>query len=393
MTLEELYQDAQNDRLVDLLLLHEMGVASQQEQTELAALLAADADAAGMRELFLLEKDGLDEGHELLIIAMPDKRPGRIVPMRRWAIATAACVLLAATTIILWQRNSSGTDKPLVATELQPAERDVAPGVNKAVLTLANGQQVLLDDAIAGHVAAQGNTRVIKLKPGMLAYEAGTASGTAMQFNTITTPRAGQYIVQLPDGSIAWLNAASSIRFPVLFSGKERVVETTGEVYFEVAANAQKPFKVKTAGQEVLVLGTKFNIDAHFDEDDHKISTTLLQGSVRVALNGDVTQKLIPGQQARVSNQAIELVKNANLSEVMAWKEGVFRFNETTIDVIMKQIARWYDVDVVFKNNAKTSAHFIGTIQRNVPLSQVLQLLELTGTIHFTVRGKTVVVE
>jgi ferric-dicitrate binding protein FerR (iron transport regulator) len=270
----------------------------------------------------------------------------------------------------------------------QPAYKtDVAPGTNKAILTLASGKQIVLDNASKGNLATEGATNIIQLNNGELAYEAGSGgSAGAVAYNTIATPKAGQYVIQLPDGSKVWLNAASSLRFPVVFTGKSRVVEMTGEAYFEIAANARQPFKVKTGQQEIQVLGTHFNISAY--ADDKTVNTTLLEGSVRVT-NGEETQYLNPGQQAQADNRYIALVYKPDIEEVMAWKNGIFRFNESSVEAVMKQLSRWYNVEVVYENNSRSSTQFVGTIPRNVPLSEVLHLLELTGHVQFSIENSS----
>ncbi|BAV07738.1 FecR family protein [Filimonas lacunae] len=388
MTFQQLYREAGNDRLIDLLMMRDADVLSPAEAQELADLITSRPEMQGIVLMYELEKESLE--HETIIIQPVVKRRMLLgMPVRRAvAVAAASLLAVAGTYILVKQLHAPATTSSTAA--ITPAvKQDVQPGKNRAVLTLANGQQIVLDDAGKGNVAAQGNTQIIKLDDGKLAYNADKKlPGGNSGFNTITTPRGGVYIIQLPDKSMVYLNSASSLRFPVAFTGKERIVEMTGEAYFEVAKNSSQPFQVKAGLHTVQVLGTNFNISAYPEE---LVSTTLLQGLVRVT-NGDVTQQLVPGTQAQSNGPGITLVKHPDLADVMAWKEGVFRFNETTIDDIMKQLARWYDIEVVYAANRKPSEHFMGTIQRNVPLSQVLHLLELTGSIHFTIQGKTVMV-
>lgn len=388
MGLDELYIYAGNERLIDLLLLREAGLLTAAQQQELTGLLQQPG-AEGILVMFHIEKPYLSSPfvpeemaavEETLVTGKP-----RRIPLWR-TMAIAASVLLAVGGVYWFMDGSKQQPPAVVQAKQKPA--DVQPGTNKAVLTLANGQQIVLDDASKGSVAIEGNTQVMKLTGGELAYQAAKGTAAAeMVYNTITTPRAGQYIVLLPDGSKVWLNAATRLRFPVAFTGKERVVEMTGEAYFEIAANARQPFRVKTTQQTVDVLGTNFNISAY--PEDKTVNTTLLKGSVRVTTNGGVAQYLDPGQQAQSDGQHFTLVKKPDIEEVMAWKNGVFRFNETSLEVIMKQLARWYDVEIVYEHNNKPLDRFVGTIPRNVPLSEVLHLLELTGHVQFSIENSS----
>jgi len=377
MRVEHLYNNAGNARLIDLLMMREAGMLLPEEEAELDALLETP-DGPGIQRMYHTEKEYLQPVIEAPVFTGKVRR----LPVLRY-MAGAAAVLLIAGSIYYFSEHTA--ERPVVAGGKPAFKTDVAPGANKAVLTLANGRQILLDDAGKGNLAREGATDIMKLSNGELAYKAGeTEANREIAYNTIATPRAGQYMVGLPDGSKVWLNAASSIRFPVAFKGKDRVVEMTGEAYFEIAANARQPFKVKTGKQEIQVLGTNFNISAY--AEDKTVNTTLLEGSVRVT-NGEDAQYLNPGQQAQADEAHIALVKKPDLEEVMAWKNGVFRFNESSIEVIMKQLSRWYDVEVVYENNKQPSTRFVGTIPRNVPLSEVLHLLELTGHIQFSIEN------
>jgi transmembrane sensor len=288
-------------------------------------------------------------------------------------------------------------------------KNDVQPGGNKATLTLAGGSVIDLDSAQHGALATQGNSRVIKLNDSVLTYAPAATGSEAIGYNTLATPKGGQYLLVLPDGSKVWLNAASSITYPTAFTGKERVVTMTGEAYFEVSKNASQPFKVGIPGkEEVEVLGTSFNVNAYNDEPE--IKTTLLEGSVKVKtenLVGVNTNKeklsvvLKPGQQAEIANsvvgaitnndkEQIKVVHSVDVEEVMAWKNGLFRFNDVGIRTIMQQAARWYDVQIEYQTSEKLG--FVATISRNVPVSKLLQLLELTDRVHFKVDGKKITV-
>ncbi len=316
---------------------------------------------------------------------------------RRWWIAAASILLIAASTVY-FLRKQTVTKTLLTTSNITKRVDDIFPGGNKAILTLTNGAKVMLDSMKNGSRTQQGNTKVIKLGSGQLAYEAfsGPSKGgkREISYNTITTPRGGQYQVILPDGSKVWLNAASSLHFPTAFSGKERKVEVSGEAYFEIAKNASTPFTVHISsshgqdGGTVEVLGTHFNINAY--EDESSIKTTLLEGAVKIFKDNE-TMILSPGEQAAVNkNGEIKLVKNTDVDEAVAWKNGLFEFDGNDIQSVMRQISRWYDVDVKYKST--TSAHFLGTISRNVNASEVLKMLEMTGEVHFRIEGKSITV-
>lgn len=266
---------------------------------------------------------------------------------------------------------------------------DITPGGNRATLILGDGTQLILDSTSDGSLALQGNTNVIKVATGQLEYKNDkNKSLKEVLYNQISTPRAGQYHVKLSDGTRVWLNSASSIRFPTDFQDSLREVEITGEAYFEVAHNAAKPFRIKVKDAYINVLGTHFNVMAY--DNESSIKTTLLQGAVKVTSN-KLSRLLAPGQQSQVnSSGAIEIIKEADIEEAVAWRHGKFLFNSADLHSIMRQIERWYDVDVSFARNV--DLHFTGQLSRNVNVSQVLRKLELTNEIHFKIeKGKITV--
>jgi ferric-dicitrate binding protein FerR (iron transport regulator) len=264
----------------------------------------------------------------------------------------------------------------------------VLPGGNRALLTLANGSSIVLDSAADGILAQQGNTRIKKLNGGQIVYSVPGMKPEAVFYNVLTTPRGGQYRLALPDGSQVWLNAASSIRYPTAFTGRERRVEITGEAYFEIAKNPQMPFYVKVNDMQVEVLGTHFNVMAYANED--AVRTTLLEGSVKVN-RGSSTVFLKPGQQSALGEKgAVSVIDGADTEEAVAWKNGLFEFDNVSIETVLRQISRWYDVDVQYEGNTMPS-HFGGQISRYSNLSQVLKILELSG-IHFRIEGKRLIV-
>jgi len=278
------------------------------------------------------------------------------------------------------------------------AKKDIAPGGNKAILTLANGTKVTLDNAANGKIAQQAGVVITKTKSGQILYTISTSKtdvkDIAVAYNTIETPRGGQYQVDLPDGTKVWLNAASSLRYPTRFAGNERRVELHGEGYFEVVKNKKMPFRVETPGQVVEDLGTHFNVEAYADDPASK--TTLLEGEVKIskAINGkllaaDASKILRPGEQA-VVNENIK-IKNVDVDEVVAWKEGVFEFDNEDIGSIMRKVSRWYNVDVEYKGTP-TNDGFGGVVSRAKNISAVLHILETTGAVHFKIEGRRIMV-
>ena len=303
----------------------------------------------------------------------------------RWAAAAAIILLLGAGSYFLFYNKSQ---KQIALTQQQRFKNDVAPGKNGAVLTLAGGQKIVLDSTAQGRISTQGNTSVLNIN-GQLKYDVIREKPAEILYNTLTTLRGNKYQLVLPDGSKIWLNAASSIKYPIAFVGKERQVEITGEAYFEVTRDVSKAFIVKAGGQEIRVLGTQFNVNTYTDEPTAK--TTLLEGSVEVK-SGSQSVIIKPGEQARESNPGdLTIVREVDLIETMAWKDGVFRFKEATIEPLMRQIARWYDVDVGYEGG-EVKQHFIATIPMNATAEEVFKALELTGGVHFKIDGKKIIV-
>ncbi|MBO9564319.1 MAG: FecR domain-containing protein [Niastella sp.] len=316
-----------------------------------------------------------------------------------WAAATLLLLVTAGTLFLLSRKDKDGL--PGIATAEERFRNDVEPGSNKATLTLANGNNITLDSTTNGLLAQQGNTAIINSNNGQVAYqkkEGNTENGVevhSMVYNTITTPHGGQYMVVLPDGSKAWLNSASSLRFPTAFTEKERVVELTGEGYFEVASSYRKkdkskiPFTLKAGTVAVEVLGTHFNVNAYIDEEE--IITTLLEGAVQVKGSQD-GGLLKPGEQAQVNKQGTLKKTKPDLEPVMAWRNGLFSFKNASIASIMRQAQRWYGIEVVYESKVNKEQALNGDIPRNVALSKFLKILEATGSLHFQIVGKRVIV-
>lgn len=303
-------------------------------------------------------------------------------------IKLAAAILLFMLCGVYFIKNNKPEPAALTAIS-KPKAFDKKPGGNKAILTLGNGSQIVLDSARNGLLVQQGNTKIIKSANGHIAYNKTLTATTTPIYNTMTTPRGGKYDLQLSDGTRVWLNASSSITYPIAFSGTERRVTVTGEAYFEVAKNKDMPFKINVNDQEeVQVLGTHFNIMAYSDEP--LIKTTLLEGSVKIVKN-KITGMLKPGQQAQMTTDGkLSVTDDADINAVMAWKNGQTLFVNEDIKTIMRRVSRWYDVDVDYEGDVPARL-FTGGISRESNLSVLLKVLEL-NKIHFKVTGKKLIV-
>lgn len=309
-----------------------------------------------------------------------------VTSLRRIGIAASILGILVVASFLLFNKNGSRQVVKTVPGD-HKFKNDVDPGGNKATLTLADGSVILLDEAKNGLLAQQGAAKVIKLD-GKLLYNPDVNITGQIVYNMISTPKGGQYQLELPDGSLVWLNATSSIRFPTSFTEKERRVEITGEAYLEVAKKPSKPFVVTVNGSEIRVLGTHFNINAYGDEDN--LRTTLLEGSIKF-IDGNSSHILHPGQQSQLrKDRTVKVVSKVDVDEVVAWKNGLFSFENAGIETIMRQLARWYDVDVDYRG--RIDDLFIAEMHRNIKLSDVLKALELTGKVRFEIEGKKIIV-
>jgi transmembrane sensor len=311
-------------------------------------------------------------------VSVSGGEPSRVRRLTRRAMTAAAVVLLLIGLTRLWRsyRPIQADTAPVVV---------VAPGGNKAVLTLAGGKKIILDSAAAGILAEQGNTHVQKLGDGKLAYKVGDEGGVRGDnvanagkagsavtglYNTLTTPRGGQYQLVLPDGTKVWLNAASSLTYPTAFTGNSRTVEMTGEAYFEVAHDRKRPFMVRVGGQMIEDIGTQFNVNAYTDEPAQV--TTLLEGAVKVG-----GRLLRPGEKATVTGATATgagdiQVTRGDPNQAVAWKNGLFDFTDVGLQTVMRQLSRWYNVDVTYEGNIPPR-QFTGMIGRSLTLDQVLK--------------------
>ncbi|MBO9620392.1 MAG: FecR domain-containing protein [Niabella sp.] len=325
-----------------------------------------------------------------------DNMPGsKEIRMRSAYWIAAAVAMFAILGILFYSVPKKKASIPNIAN--QTPNNIPAPATNRAMITLSNGRQVFLDSAGNGPLAATGNIKLVKLANGQIAYQAtdGTPDNDAdlkqLQYNTLTNPNGSKVIdVQLSDGSRVWLNAGSSVTYPVAFVGKERKVELNGEGYFEVAKNPFKKFVVTANGTTTEVLGTHFNINAY--SDGRAVTTTLLEGSVKIGMQKDAPAALYikPGQQAIVFEKNIKVISGVDVNGVIAWKNGLFEFKEADIKTIMDQLSRWYDLEVIYKGTI--NKHFGGTISRELPASDVFKMLELTGEVKFIIQGRKVIV-
>jgi len=318
--------------------------------------------------------------------AIPVQR-GLLRWLTRWKGVAAILFVLVTGLTFLWRYNQKKETVPAVVVT---AQQEVLPGGWKATLRLADGAVIALKDT-GTSVVQTGNGIRITQQNGEVIYE-NTGEGTAAmqgRWNTISTPLGGKYKLLLPDGSRVWLNAGSDLRFPAAFESSRREVELTGEAYFEVARNERKPFRVKVNELTVDVLGTHFNVKAYGDEP--LVQATLIEGSVKVsALLWE--ELLHPGRQACLDKAKKLLeIRTANIKDVLAWKNDLFRFSKESLEDVMRKIGRWYNVEVVY-SGVGTDTEFSGMISRNVPLSQVLKMLEMTGGAKFRVEDRKVTV-
>ncbi|MEO6133770.1 MAG: FecR domain-containing protein [Ginsengibacter sp.] len=384
-------------RLAELFELYVKRNISEQDELELMTLLI-DPELQDVKNR-LIEKSydeqplfyRMNEAHadnifnEIVIKAKPVQR-------KLWSqIAVAASVLLIVSSGIYFlylnkTSKQATNDKIVITTPLDVT----APAINRATIQLANGQIVYLDSTANGIVATQSNVQLKKLADGNITYN-GSSTTPTVSYNTLTNPRGSKVInITLNDGSRVWLNAGSSVTYPVAFAGRERKISIIGEAYFEVAHNAAMPFKVSKGNMEVTVLGTHFNVNAYDDESDIKV--TLLEGSVKMSMLHGQWAMLKAGEQAVATDAGkLEIKNGVDMDMIMAWKNGEFQFGEaTSIADIMKQIAKWYDLDIEYEGTV--TGHIGGVISRNVNLSQVLKMLEMTGAVKFNVEGRKVVV-
>jgi len=377
--------------------------ASNEERQEFISLLQQPQNEALAKELlqraFAESKPLTDTSPETAtsileaILAVDKNGKAKVVPLRpirravyRWWVAAAVFALIVSGTYYLLNKKQ----KPEIASTHAGHifKNDVAPGGNKAILILGNGQKIILDSVHLGTIANEGKTNITKTGNGKLSYSPSTGGGGGEAlYNTLSTPRGGQYQLELPDGSRVWLNAASSITYPTSFTGRERIVEITGEAYFEVVHNEKIPFKVKAGDQLIEDIGTAFNVNAYTNEPARK--TTLIEGAVKIAYHDEI-QTLRPGQQSVIEKNQMVVVDHADTESAVAWKNGYFHFRDASLEDLMRQIARWYDVEIEYRGTIP-ERKFGGEISRHNNASEVLKILELSK-VNFEIEGKKIIV-
>jgi hypothetical protein len=305
-----------------------------------------------------------------------------------WGIAAALLIIGTLALYLYRSKEISGTAHATVKSTI-----DHAPGGNRAVLILGNGTRVLLDAAPNGTIAKQTGVRITKTAEGQLIYTLQNIESSAnnqLSYNTIETPKGGQYQITMPDGTKVWLNAQSSLKYPTYFNSKERRVELSGEAYFEVKHQESSPFRVVINDQLIEVLGTHFNVNSYADEP--AIKTTLMEGSVKLSFkNNPGIAVLNPGQQSVYEDNKFQ-IKQVDTEESIAWKKGYFAFNKSSLEDIMRQISRWYNVEVSYQQNSLKKELFSGNVSRFEKASQVLSILELTGLVSFKIEERRITV-
>lgn len=315
---------------------------------------------------------------------LPARKGVRIALVARWAVAAAVLVCVVGGAVMLLNKT-----RPTIAATTTKHEEPILPGTKKAILITDKGQQITLDSS-GEKMVLQGKNFTIQTNRNGQLINKSTSADAEVRINTVATPPGGQYEVILPDGTKATLNAASGISYPTAFQGNKREVKITGEVYFEVAQNARQPFIVSTErNMQIEVLGTSFNVKAYSNEPS--VKTTLLDGAVRVATD-KATQLLKPQQQAQLTDDgSMHLITNVDVSSVIAWKNGVFEFNSTDIQSVMREISRWYNVDIAYEGKIPADL-FSAIINRQNSIDQVLTMLQNTLRVHFAIKNRTVYV-
>lgn len=382
-----------NNHIAVLLIKRLSGELTDFEELELKQWIQQSEDNRKVADEFL-KNDSFKEGlRDLMqketiwerIQEQINLRSGKVIRVNWYKrIAIAASVFLVfglSAYLAFFQKSDRNKDQEVTKTA------DINPGGYKARLILSDGRSIILDSAADGELAQQGNTSVLN-KNNQLVYESSAHLGT-VEYNTLATGRAEMYSLTMADGTKVWLNSESSIYFPVAFNDKERRVEVIGEVYIQVAKNPSKPFIVSANGLEVLALGTEFNLNSYKDEDG--ISTTLVEGTVKVS-KGGINTILQPGQQTKlIRNGQFTPPASINIDEITSWRNGWFHFESADLKTILRQFARWYNVEVVYEGPVK-NRKFFGIVKRSSSLSTVLEILH-DNDIIFRIDGKKLIVK
>lgn len=376
------------------------GEASESEINELMKLVRSAEDDEQLSGMMLETWESMQQTDDVLtgeskdrilksivgeveVDTLEDSRIGSktIWWTKKYWVAAAVVFLCISGALFMWDgfEQSSSANNQIQA--------DIVPGSNQAILTLADGSVIHLGEAEDGVISKQGDAEISKTGDGKIIYKDTDEKVYSNYINTVSTPRGGQYQIGLPDGSKVWLNAASSIKFPTNFDLTERRVEIEGEVFFEIEKDITRPFRVVFGENEVEVLGTSFNIASYPDEPVTR--TTLVEGSV-VLKSPNQQNKLLPGQAASINENASVIISAIDVEEVIAWKNGLFYFQDAGIETIMRQVSRWYDIDVTYEGVAKKK-EFDGKVPRSVSLSELLGMLEYAG-LQYRMEGRKIVI-
>jgi ferric-dicitrate binding protein FerR (iron transport regulator) len=396
MALDKILDDEEAAKVFARLLVdtNSMGVPDEQQALRLQAWLRENPEmwkfTTDISDLDVLKtafskyyriEESVDGDYERLANMVKIRPHGRKRTIY-YITGIAASVLLCVGGAIWWQHATKPQPGPAVSIV-----KDVMPGSNKAILTLGNGETVILDSAHSGVVARQGQTNIINQANGSLAYHAGNRHDQSAQYNTVTTPRGGQYLIVLADGTKVWMDAASSLRFPTAFTGT-REVELTGQAYFQVA-HQRSHFRVRANNAVIEDLSTEFNINAFSDEGS--VKTTLIEGSARVG-TGTASKVLVPGQQMKVEeNGLLTVTTPPDTREITAWKDGLFIFKNLDLKTQLREIARWYDVGIEYQGAVDQTQRIVGVAPRSETLLNLTRVLNMAG-IHCKVDGKKIIV-
>jgi transmembrane sensor len=370
---------------------YKSGALSAEEEAQLDSWYRQESKSKSRR----VDKDAIQRQLDAIWTGLPvNKKPGATIYIWIRSLVAAMILISFSTGLYFYINNHNKTD---LTYSINYPKQNIVPGRNKAILILSNGSKIDLDAAATGTMVKQAGLTITKTQAGQLSYHVSDANSKKIQeapaYNTIETPRGGQYEINLSDGTKVWLNSASSLRYPTRFVSNERRVELTGEGYFEVAHNKISPFKVITGKQEIEVLGTHFNVNAYTDEN--AVKTTLLEGSVKITVRPTDQSKqqsdiLKPGQQSSFNNKGL-VIENGDIENAVAWKNGYFNFNED-IESIMRKLSRWYDIEVVYQIEKDPDLLFGGKIDRSKSINSVLNIIEATGKFHFKIEGRRVTV-
>ncbi|MBX2925286.1 MAG: FecR domain-containing protein [Chitinophagaceae bacterium] len=391
--LEDMLSGGDYDHLIqealrDMLSEHRQTEAFSEKAWEPLLLKILDSDSATQM------KEGAGRREQEVqppVYAMRSYKRSNII---KWMAAAGSIIFIITTLYLFWGTPQNTLRQVAEVNKSSVNQVAVKPGGNKAYLTLSDGTVVNLDSMAAGSFTTQGSARIVKSGNGQLEYVFSNVKNSVPVYNTITTPKGGKYKIILPDGTKVWLNAGSSLRFPVAFTGKSRNVYLQGEGYFEVSKDPVMPFYVNAGNSLVEVLGTHFNVNAYEDED--AVSTTLLEGKVKVdqnAVTGSTTGAVIlkPGEQADLSKSGrITTRRDVNIDEVVAWKEGFFDFKNIPVTDLMRQIVRWYDVDIEYRGEVPDTK-LTGKISRDVNLDKLIDMLQYAG-LNMKVENRTIMI-